>query len=207
MNIKKVILCALLALSSLGAQAQFSQMEKKSEFMLKVEAGYLPFMGNFGEAGDYGYYLNMFHSAANLNFMLGANLSQDWFIGGGAGFNYYHNFNQKEAVTHMGANIFFDADFRPIWQGLMGLDYQPATIRWAPMFDLKLGVSTLFGDDEPAGYGLTLTPMLEGNVGINYYYHHGLRDMKHNWHAFYVTIGVAYMQQTLFLPIRVGWRW
>ena len=31
--------------------------------------------------------------------------------------------------------------------------------------------------------------------------------MTHNWHSFYATLGVAYMQQTFFLPVRVGWRW
>ena len=43
--------------------------------------------------------------------------------------------------------------------------------------------------------------------GVNWYYMHGLRNMQHNWHSFYATIGVAYLQQTVFLPVRIGWRW
>ena len=87
----------------------------------------------------------------------------------------------------------------------MGLDYQPTTIKLAPLVGGRLGGSLLMGDADT--YGTTFTPMAEFYGGINWYYMHGLRNMEHNWHSFYATIGVAWMQQTVFLPIRVGWRW
>jgi hypothetical protein len=34
-----------------------------------------------------------------------------------------------------------------------------------------------------------------------------MRNMERNWHSFYLTVGVAYMQQAIFLPVRIGWRW
>lgn len=205
-KIKTILLVALVGLSSMAA-AQYSQLGSNSEFMFKVEAGYAPFMGNLGKAGEHGYYLDRYHHAANINLMAGANISQDWFVGGGAGFCYYHNFTQELANPMMGANVFVDFDFRPIWTASMGLDYQPSTIKWAPVLGGRVGGSVLLGPDAPAGYGMTVTPMVEFYSGLNWYYLHGLRNMGHNWHSFYATIGIAYMQQTLFLPIRIGWRW
>lgn len=204
MNKIKVILTLALTALTLGASAQYSQLGKKNEFMLKLELGYSPFMSNTGVAGEHGYYIYKFHSAAGLNAMAGVNLSQDWFIGGGVGFNYYHNLQQAEAAPMMGVNLYADVDFRPLWQGLMGLDYQPATIKWAPMVGVRAGMSMLL--DQP-DYGSPITPMVELYGGVNWFYLHGLRNMGHNWHALYATIGVAYLQQALFLPIRIGWRW
>lgn len=205
-KIKTLLILVLVSLSS-AATAQYSQLGSNSEFMLKIEAGYNPFIGNLGTAGDHGYYLSRFHHAANINIVAGANVSQDWFIGGGAGFCYYHNFVQELATPLMGANVFVDVDFRPIWLGTMGLDYQPSTIKLAPLLGGRVGGSVLMGDAEPNGYGMTITPMVELYGGINWYYLHGLRNMGHNWHSFYATLGIAYMQQTVFLPVRIGWRW
>ncbi|MBR4773733.1 MAG: hypothetical protein IK010_04805 [Bacteroidales bacterium] len=207
MNRTKLIIAVVLTALTLNAAAQYSQLGSKNEFMLKMELGYAPFMGNMGQAGDHGYYLSKFHNATGANIMLGANISQDWFIGAGAGFNYYHNMVQGMAEPLMGANVFVDVDFRPIWKGVMGLDYQPTTIKWAPLVGLRAGGSALLGKAEPESYGTTLTPMAEFYGGINWYYMHGLHNMEHNWHSFYATIGVAYMQQTVYLPVRVGWRW
>jgi len=204
MNKIKVIMATVLTVLTMSASAQYSQLEKPTEFMLKVELGYSPFVSNIGTPGDYGYNITKFHSAANANVMAGVNLSQDWFIGGGAGFAYYHNFQQGTVTPMMGVNLFADVDFRPIWQGLMGLDYQPATIKWAPMVGARLGASMIL--DHPY-YDSPLTPLAELYVGVNWYYLHGLRNMQHNWHSFYATLGVSYMQQTVFLPIRLGWRW
>ena len=201
----KILLLITLLGVSLSANAQFSQLGPKNEFMLKVEGGYAPFMGNIGEAGNYGYYLSKFHQAATLNVMAGINISQDWFLGGGVGVNYYHNFKQGLADPYLGVNVFVDFDFRPIWKAVMGLDYQPTTIKVAPLVGARAGGSLLMGDADT--YGTTFTPMGEFYGGINWYYKHGLRNMEHNWHSFYATIGVAVMQQTVFLPIRVGWRW
>lgn len=202
-KIKYIILAALLV--STSASAQFSQLGPKNEFMLKVEAGYLPFMGNYGRAGDYGFYLSKFHNGANLNVVAGMNISQDWFVGLGVGGNYFFNMKQGLADPYMGANVFVDFDFRPIWQGVRGVDYQPETIKVAPLVGGRVGGSLLMGD--PDTYGNTTTIYGEFYGGINWYYRHGLRNMEHNWHAFYATVGVAVMQQSIYLPVRVGWRW
>lgn len=207
MNKTRMIIVTLLVTVSASVSAQYSQLGKPNEFMLKAELGYAPFTGNIGQAGDHGYYLSKYHQAAGANVIVGTNMSQDWFIGGGVGVNYYHNFQQRLAVSMFGANVFADIDFRPIWKGNMGLDYQPSTLKLAPMMGARVGGSILMGEAEPNGYGTTVTPLLEFYGGINWYYLHGLHNMEHNWHSFYATIGVAYMQQTLFLPVRIGWRW
>lgn len=204
MNRIKAILTVVLTTLTLGASAQYSQLGAKNEFMLKLEAGYAPFMGNVGNAGEHGFNVNKFHNAANANAMAGINISQDWFVGAGAGFAYYHNLQQGVVTPMMGVNAFVDVDFRPIWQGLMGLDYQPATIKWAPLVGARAGASIIL--DQP-DYGMTVTPLAEVYGGINWYYLHGLRNMQHNWHAFYATIGVAWLQQAVLLPVRIGWRW
>ena len=172
--------------------------------MLKVEAGYAPFATNVGEAGDQGFNIPTYHNAAVVNVMAGVNVSQDWFIGGGAGFNYYHNMKQGMVTPMMGVNVFADVDFRPFWPGLGDIDYQPSSFKWAPMIGLRAGASMIL--DHP-DYSSPITPMVELYGGANWYYMHGLRNMQHNWHALYATVGVAYLQQTVYLPIRIGWRW
>ena len=199
-RIKTIIVAALLALS-FGASAQYSQLGPKNEFMFKAEIGYAPFMGNYGKLGENGYNLANYENAAGLNVMAGMNISQDWFLGLGVGGNYYHSLKIKDAKSHFGANVFVDFDFRPIWKAVMGVDYQPTTIKWAPLMGARVGGSILMADQT------FFTPMAEAYGGINWYYAHGLRNMGHNWHSFYATLGVAYMQQTFFLPVRVGWRW
>ena len=208
MNIRKVLIITLLAGLSLASQAQYSQLGKKNEFMLKTELGYGPFMGNVGTAGDHGYYLNKFYSMIDLNVLAGLNISQDWFLGGGAGFGYYHSPNQNDATSLMGANVFVDFDFRPVWKAVMGLDYQPRSIKWAPEMGARVGGSLLLGESER--YGTTFSPLAEVYLGVNWYYWyaiHGMKDMERNWHSFYLTVGLAYLQQTVFLPVRLGWRW
>ena len=204
MNRIKTLFVVVLTALSMTAAGQFSQLDKTNQFMLKLELGYAPFMGNVGTAGDHGFNITKFHNAAQVNALAGVNVSQDWFIGGGAGFNYYHNTIQGDITPMMGVSVFADVDFRPIWQGKMGLDYQPSTIKWAPMVGARAGVNLIL--DHPY-YGSPMTPMMEFYGGINWYYMLGLRNMQHNWHSFYATIGVAYMQQAVFLPVRVGWRW
>ncbi len=204
MKITKILMAVVLTALTTSAAAQYSQSEKSSQFMLKLELGYAPFMTNVGQAGEHGFNIFKFHNAAGLNAMAGANLSQDWFIGGGLGFNYYHSTHLANVQPMMGVNLFADVDFRPLWQGLMGLDYQPATIKWAPMAGLRVGVSMLL--DQP-DYGSPITPLIEAYGGVNWFYQHGLRNMGHNWHALYATFGVAYLQQTVYLPLRIGWRW
>ena len=199
-RIKIIIATALMALT-FGANAQYNQLGAKNEFMLKAEIGYAPFMGNFGKLGENGYNLSNYENAASLNVMAGINISQDWFLGFGVGGNYFHSLKIKDAKSLIGATAFIDFDFRPIWRAVMGVDYQPTTIKWAPLMGARIGGSTLMAND------MLFTPMAEAYGGINWYYAHGLRNMTHNWHSFYATLGVAYMQQTFFLPVRVGWRW
>ena len=199
MNKIKVLIAIVLTTLSLSAAAQYSQLGSKNEFMFKAELGYAPFMGNTGTPGDNGYILQNY-SAPGLNLMAGVNISQDWFLGGGVGANYYLNFSLPNAESMLGANVFVDFDFRPIWKGTM-TDYQPVTIKLAPLIGARLGGSLLLADQ--GGF----TPMAECYGGINWYYAHGLRNMAHNWQSLYATIAVAYMQQTIFLPIRIGWRW
>ena len=202
-HLKILLLIAAVAIAS-RSEAQFSQLGPKTELMVKVELGFAPFMGNTGDAGDYGYYLANTQNAMGLNAMIGRNISQDWFVGGGLGTNYFAN--QRDMGDGLiGFQVFANMDFRPIWKAVMGLDYQPVTIKWAPVVDARLGASFLMGPSDT--YGMTFTPLLEINGGVNWYYAHGLRNMTHNWHSLYATVGVAFMQQTVFLPIRVGWRW
>ena len=156
MKIKTLVFAVLVGVS-LTSAAQYTQLGKKNEFMLKVEGGYGFFMGNVGTADETTgkYNLDKFHSLANLNIMAGANISQDWFLGGGAGFCYYLSPKQETAESMMGANVFVDFDFRPIWKAIMGLDYQPTSIKWAPMIGARLGGSLLFADN------MLFSPMAE----------------------------------------------
>jgi hypothetical protein len=173
--------------------------------MLKVEVGAAPFMGNAGTPGDNGYNLSHYENAVGLNVMAGMNISQDWFLGGGVGGNYYFSLKQQTADPMFGANVFVDLDFRPIWKAVMGVDYQPTSINWAPLMGVRAGGSMLFADQ------MLFTPLLEAYGGINWYYgqHYarGMRNKTRIWHSLYATLGVAYMQQTVFMPLRVGWRW
>ncbi|MGX8712855.1 MAG: hypothetical protein ACSW8I_04105 [bacterium] len=202
----KVLFLAVLVGVSLTAKAQYTQLGSKNEFMLKVEAGYGFFMGNYGEVDEETgrYNLDKFHSMANANVMAGVNISQDWFLGAGGGFCYFLSPKQETSESMVGANVFVDMDFRPIWKAIMGLDYQPTSIKFAPLIGVRAGGSALFADKT------LITPMAEVYGGLNWYYWyhiHGMRNMARNWHSFYVTLGVAYLQQTFFLPIRIGWRW
>ena len=178
MKIKTLVLAVLVGVS-LTSAAQYTQLGKKNEFMLKVEGGYGFFMGNVGEPDkETGLYnLDKFHSLANLNVMAGVNISQDWFLGGGAGFCYFLSPNQETAKSVMGANVFVDFDFRPIWKAIMGLDYQPTSIKWAPMLGARLGGSLLFADN------MLFTPMAEVYGGLNWYYWYHLNGMRRGLHA------------------------
>ena len=204
-NRLSILIAAVLTALSLQVAAQYSQLGPKNEFMFKVEGGYSIFMGNTGTPGETGYNLAHYEHAAGVNFMAGANISQDWFLGGGVGLNYYHSFGHALAEPMMGVNVFVDFDFRPIWKAVMGIDYQPSSINWAPLLGGRAGGSILMADQ------MLFTPMGEIYGGINWYYAQqmarGMRNKTRLWHSFYATLGVAYMQQTVFLPIRIGWRW
>ena len=192
-KIKLFLLVSLLGVT-LSANAQFSQLGPKNEFMIKVEAGYAPFIGNTGEAGDYGYYLSKFHHAANLNVMAGANISQDFFLGGGLGYAYCIPFfkgNVDYTPSHM-AHLFVDMDYRPVGD------------IWAPMVGARVGGSFLMN---PGNYGNTISPYLEVYAGLNWFYDHALQQMDRNYHSLFVEAGIVLEQQSVFFPLRIGWRW
>ncbi len=204
-RIKTLLLVALAALA-LNASAQYTQLGKKNEFMLKIEGGYAPFVGHIGEADNYGYPLPKSYHGADIDVMAGINISQDWFLGGGAGFGYYFS-NHDDTPSMMGAKVFADMDFRPIWKSVMGKDYQPKSIKWAPEVGVRLGGSILL--DHPVE-GTLFSPLAELYGGVNWYYWYhfnGMRNMTRNWSSFYLTAGVAYLHKTVFFPIRIGWRW
>lgn len=201
----RILLVAVLASFTFQATAQYTQLGPKNEFMLKAEANYFFFMGNTGEPGENGFVLPHYENAVGANIMAGLNISQDWFLGGGVGVNYFHNFVQPLSDPMLGINIFVDFDFRPIWKALMGIDYQPSSINWAPIIGGRAGGNILLADE------MSFTPMAEIYGGVNWYYAQqfarGMRNKTRLWHSFYATLGVAYMQQTILLPIRLGWRW
>ena len=204
-NTVRFLIAAAFTMLAFQATAQYTQLGPKNEFMLKVETGFAPFMGNAGAPGENGHNLGHYENAVSLNVMAGMNISQDWFLGGGVGANYYFSLKQQTAEPMFGANVFVDLDFRPIWKAVMGVDYQPTSINWAPLMGVRAGGSMLFAEE------MLFTPLAEAYGGINWYYGQqvarGMRNKTRIWHSLYATLGVAYMQQTVFLPIRIGWRW
>ena len=203
-NIKAVLLIVTLMASGI-AQAQYVQEKPNVEFMFKVEAGYLHAVGNYGqpttEATEAsganiqgtGYNLNLHEEAAGLNVMAGINISQDFFLGGGLGYSFCAPMRpvRLDQNSHM-ALVFVDMDFRPVGN------------TWAPMVGARLGGSYLMN---PNNYGNTLTPFAELYGGLNWFYDHALQQMDRNYHSLFVETGVQFVQGTVFIPIRVGWRW
>ena len=51
------------------------------------------------------------------------------------------------------------------------------------------------------------SPYLEVYAGLNWFYDHALQQMDKNYHSLFAEVGVVMVQQTVFIPIRVGWRW
>ena len=200
-NIKTVIL-TLMLLAATSATAQYTQDRPNTEFMIKVEAGYLHNVGNYGKVETegvkpndtpQGYRLNHNEEAAGFNFMIGKNLSQDFFLGGGLGYNYCFS-TQKSNIPYTPsheAHLFVDMDFRPVGD------------TWAPMVGARLGGSFLMN---PGNYGNTISPYIECYTGLNWFYDHALQQMYRNYHSLYAEVGVIFVQQTVFVPIRIGWR-
>lgn len=187
---KSLLLIAFIALTA-SSFAQFQQGRSKNEFMTKLEIGYLPFMTNIGDANEVKYPLDSLEHAAGFNFMMGANISQDFFLGGGVGYAYCAPLKALGRGRHS-ALAFVDFDYRPLKE------------KYAPMIGLKLGGSFL---TENKSHKSNISPYLEVYAGLNIYTNHVLRDMERNNKAFFVEIGAAYMHRTVFLPIRFGWRW
>lgn len=197
----KVILLSFLMLSAMTASAQYTQDNPKVEGMFKIEAGFLHNVGNYGtptnepnntQTQETGYNLNAWEEAAGLNIMGGINISQDFFLGMGAGYNFCAPMRpvHLDKSSHM-ANIFIDMDFRPVGD------------TWSPMVGSRLGGSVLLN---PNNYGMTISPYIELYGGLNWFYDHALQQMNRNYHSLYIEVGVLFVQQTVFIPIRLGWR-
>lgn len=202
-NIKIVLLIVMLAAAS-SATAQFKQEKPNVEYMLKVEAGYLHNVGNYGKQKELsdgstnptdpnGYNLRDHEEAFGLNVINGINISQDFFLGLGLGYNYcqpLYQGNKGLTPSHM-AQVFVDMDYRPI----------DAT--FAPMVGARVGGSMLMNDNN---YGTTMSEYLEVYAGLNWFYDHAYQQMDRNYHSVYIEAGVVLVQQTVFIPIRIGWR-
>lgn len=187
---KITFLLVTLLMLTLTGRAQYKQDFHKVEYMLKVDAGYLPFMTNYGEAGDNGYYNEDMRHAAGVNVVNGACISQDFFLGVGLGYQYMARPDNMKEGWH-GALAFVDIDYRPLEE------------EWAPMMMGRVGANYTMSD---GAYGNTLTPYAELAIGVNWYYNYVYSNMERNYKSLYVTLGVAIMQQTTFLPVRIGWR-
>ena len=197
----RYIISALLLLVSTTVSAQYTQNNPKVEYMLKVEAGYLHFINNYGEPDKIpssadiqgtGFPLNAWEEAAGLNVINGINISQDFFLGLGLGYNYCAP--MRPMNLSKSSNLL---------QGFIDMDYRPIGTTWAPMVGARLGGSFLMN---PNNYGNTIGPYIELYGGLNWFYDHALQQMDKNYHSIFVEVGVIFVQQTVFLPIRIGWR-
>lgn len=203
-KIKSVLLIVML-FAATTVSAQFTQDRPNVEYMFKVEAGYLHNVGNYGQASNNSggntspdasnsYNLRDHEEAFGLNIIKGINISQDFFLGGGLGYSYcmpLYQGNEGLEASHMG-QVFVDMDFRPV------------EADWAPMVGARLGGSFLMNNNN---YGTTMSPYVEVYAGLNWFYDHALQQMDRNYHAWFVEAGIVLQQQTIFIPVRVGWRW
>ncbi len=189
----------LIAASS--AMAQYTQQRPNVEYMFKLEAGYLHNVGNYGKptidgvapnVTPQGYNLNAHEEAFGLNIINGVNISQDFFLGGGLGYSFCQPTLADKSLepSHM-AQVFVDMDYRPVGE------------TWAPMVGARLGGSFLMNNNN---YGTTMSPYVEIYGGLNWFYDHALQQMDRNYHSFYAEVGVVFQQQTVFIPLRLGWR-
>ncbi len=191
-----------MLLAATTAAAQFTQQRPNVEFMMKAELGYLHNVGNYGEPAiegvnpndkPAGFNLNNHEEGAGLNIILGVNISQDFFLGGGLGYDYCFPIHEGNIVKtpSQEAHAFIDMDFRPVGD------------TWAPMVGARIGGSFLMN---PGNYGNTVSPYIELYGGLNWFYDHALQQMTRNYHSLYAEVGILMVQQTVFIPIRVGWR-
>ena len=200
-HIKSIFLTVML-LTATAVSAQYSQERPNVEYMFKIEMGYLHNVGNYGtpkveastpDIKGTGYNLNAWEEGMGLNVINGINISQDFFLGGGLGYNFCAPMRpvKLDKNSHM-VNAFVDMDFRPVGE------------TWAPMLGLRLGGSFLMNANN---YGNTISPYFEFYGGLNWFYDHALQQMDKNYHSLFAEVGVVLVQQSIFIPIRVGWRW
>lgn len=185
-----LFLAVFLMLSSMAAQAQFRQDRNDVEYMFKFEAGYMPFVANLGHEGDYGYYINDLRHVANANIINGVNIKQDFFVGIGLGYGY----------------VAAPDDFGNGWHSglaFVDFDYRTLDVEFSPMVGAKVGASCMMADTP---YENTLTPYVEINTGLNWFFRYEYRNMERNYLSMYVEVAFAYTQQSTFIPVRIGIR-
>ncbi|MCQ2273950.1 MAG: hypothetical protein MJZ86_04055 [Bacteroidales bacterium] len=196
-----IVLLIVMLFAAVSASAQYTQQRPNVEYMLKIEAGYLQNVGNYGKPSidgvapnvrPQGYNLNAHEVAFGLNIINGVNISQDFFLGGGVGFSYCLPMLNDPTLQPS-----------PMGQVFVDMDYRPVGDTWAPMVGARLGGSFLMNSNN---YGTTMSPYVEIYTGLNWFYDHALQQMDRNYHSFYVEAGVVFQQQTVFIPIRLGWR-
>ena len=190
-----ICLIGFAILSIPTSQAQFRQDRHDVEYMFKAEAGYMPFISNLGKESKLGYIINNMQHGVGLNIINGVNIKQDFFLGIGLGYNFIA---RPEDMKNLDINAgwhcpmaFVDFDFRPLDE------------EWAPMFGARLGASYLMSDGP---YSNSLKPYVEVLTGINWFFRHEVRNMERNYMSLYLEAGIAYTQQTCYLPIRLGVR-
>lgn len=192
-KIKTLFLLAAVAVS-FSATAQFRQDRSDYEYMFKAEVGYMPFVMNLGDAGDYGYYISNLQHAAGASVINGVNIKQDFFVGLGLGYNYVAV--PKEIVD---GNL--NGWHCPM--AFIDFDYRPLDVEWAPMVGAKAGASYLMADSP---YGNTLTPYIELSAGLNWFFRYEYRNMERNYLSLFAELAFAYTQQATFVPVRIGVR-
>lgn len=188
-RLKSIILIAAFLMAG-PLKAQFTQTGSIFEYMFKGEIGYMPFVSNLGNEGEYGYYINDLRHMVNANVINGVNIKQDFFVGVGLGYGY----------------VAVPSDFSNGWHSAMAFidfDYRPLDVEWSPMVGARVGAHYMMADTP---YGNTLQPYAEISTGLNWFFRYEYRNMERNYLSVFVELAFAYTQQSTFIPIRVGFR-
>lgn len=176
-------------------QAQFRQDRHDVEYMFKGEVGYMPFISNLGVESKLGYINNDLRHGVGLNIINGVCIKQDFFLGLGLGYNLIAK------PTDISSFNIGEGWHCPM--AFLDFDYRPLDEEWAPMFGARFGATYLMADN---AYGNTLKPYVEISTGVNWFFRHEVRNMERNYMSIFLELAVAYTQQTVFLPIRFGFR-
>ena len=182
MKNNKSLLLIVMLLTAGVASAQYAQEKPNVEFMFKVEAGYLHNVGNYGKPTTEATGPDIKGTGYNLN---------AWEEG--AGLNLM-------AGVNISQDFFLGG----------GVGYSMCAPMRPARFDKSSNLAALFIDMDfmnPNNYGNTISPYLEVYAGLNWFYDHALMQMERNYHSLFVETGITLVQGTVFIPIRVGWRW
>ncbi|MBP5536182.1 MAG: hypothetical protein J6X62_05250 [Bacteroidales bacterium] len=189
---KRIALILLVAtlVPVVSLKAQFRQDKPNTQFMMKLEAGAMPYVSNTGVEGEYGYYVNDRQMVGSFFLAMGRNIQHDFFVGMGVGYGYFTAPAATAKGLHSGC-------------AYIDMDYRPFQTKYAPLVSAKIGADYMMG----GAYGNTLTPYLEACAGINIYtkfrFVNHERDTYTSW---YFQAGVTHTQHTFFIPARIGLR-